>query len=53
MTMSFSDNCIHLPIAQTLAGMHDSRPRVDACSILEHSTPLAAPAAHPALFLTA
>ena len=51
MTMSFSNNRIHFPITQALAGIHDGRPLVDTHPVFERSTPFIAPIALPALFL--
>ncbi len=50
MSMTFTDNRIHFPIAQALAGIHDSRPLVDAHLVFELSTPVVAPVALPTPF---
>ena len=50
MTMSFPNNCIHLPITQALACIYNSRPLIDAHPVSELSTPVIASIALPALF---
>lgn len=51
MPMPFSDNRIHFPISQPLAGIHNGRPFVDAYPVFELPPSFVAPVALPALLL--
>jgi len=53
MSMTLTDNRIHFPIAQSLAGIHNSRPLVDTHPVFELPTPVVASVALPTPFLTA
>ena len=53
MSMTFADDRIRFPIAQSLAGIHDRRPQVDAHPVFELPPPVVAPVALPAPFLAA
>jgi len=53
LTMSFSDNRIYFPIAQSLTSIDDARPLIDAHPVRQLSTPIIASITLPALLLAA